>query len=76
MAPDAESPNHVYDIFGASCVEVEMDALTGNYVINRMDVLYDCGVRCVNPFILSLCVVRKDKNAHRSTAYCEGACFN
>lgn len=47
-APDSKTPLHTYDIFGASCVEVEFDALTGSYIISRMDVLYDCGVRCVS----------------------------
>ncbi|XP_055329954.1 uncharacterized protein LOC129582465 [Paramacrobiotus metropolitanus] len=32
-----------YHTFGAMCTEVEVDALTGEYQVNRMDVLYDCG---------------------------------
>lgn len=33
------------DVFGAACAEVELDVLTGNYIIHRMDIIYDCGVR-------------------------------
>ena len=34
-----------YNIYGASCAEVELDVLTGNYIVNRVDLLYDCGNR-------------------------------
>ncbi|XP_055352621.1 uncharacterized protein LOC129598648 isoform X2 [Paramacrobiotus metropolitanus] len=33
----------VYNTYGAMCTEVELDGLTGQYQINRLDVLYDCG---------------------------------
>ncbi|XP_067931825.1 uncharacterized protein [Watersipora subatra] len=40
----SKDPNHTYDIFGAACAEVELDVLTGNFLLHRMDVLYDCGL--------------------------------
>ena len=45
--PDIKYPFHNCDVFGTSCTEVELDVLTGNYIIHRMDVLYDSGVRYV-----------------------------
>ena len=42
-----ETGNQVwfYNIYGAACAEVELDVLTGNYIISRVDLLYDCGNR-------------------------------
>ena len=34
-----------YNTYGVTCTEVEMDVLTGQYLINRVDLLYDCGER-------------------------------
>ena len=34
-----------YSTYGAACAEVEVDILTGQYLINRVDILYDCGKR-------------------------------
>ncbi|XP_067932219.1 xanthine dehydrogenase-like [Watersipora subatra] len=42
-APDAKFDFQVYDVFGAASAEVELDVLTGNIIINRMDILYDAG---------------------------------
>uniref|UniRef100_T1JEH9 FAD-binding PCMH-type domain-containing protein n=1 Tax=Strigamia maritima TaxID=126957 RepID=T1JEH9_STRMM len=32
-----------YDIYGATCTEAEVDGLTGEAQISRMDLVYDCG---------------------------------
>ena len=43
-----------YNSYGVTCTEVEMDVLTGQHLINRVDILYDCGERYgVNLFILA-----------------------
>lgn len=34
-----------YNIYGATCVEVEVDVLTGEREIIRADILEDCGQR-------------------------------
>ncbi|XP_067656038.1 uncharacterized protein [Haliotis asinina] len=39
-----------YNIYGATCTEVEVDILTGENQINRVDLLYDCG-QSINPDI-------------------------
>nr|XP_053649189.1 uncharacterized protein LOC128700182 isoform X1 [Cherax quadricarinatus]XP_053649190.1 uncharacterized protein LOC128700182 isoform X1 [Cherax quadricarinatus]XP_053649191.1 uncharacterized protein LOC128700182 isoform X1 [Cherax quadricarinatus]XP_053649192.1 uncharacterized protein LOC128700182 isoform X1 [Cherax quadricarinatus] len=39
-----------YDIWGACCLEVEIDVLTGQYLIRRVDIIEDCG-RSMNPYI-------------------------
>ncbi|XP_046360643.2 xanthine dehydrogenase-like [Haliotis rufescens] len=39
-----------YNIYGAICTEVEVDILTGENQINRVDLLYDCG-ESMNPDI-------------------------
>ena len=33
----------MYSTYGAMCTEVELDVLSGENQITRMDVLYDCG---------------------------------
>ena len=32
-----------YSAFGAGCAEVEIDVLTGDRIIHRCDILFDCG---------------------------------
>ena len=39
-----------YFTFGAACTEVEMDVLTGDYLIRRADVIVDVG-NSLNPTI-------------------------
>ena len=34
-----------YQSYGMACTEAELDVLTGEYVLRRADVLYDCGKR-------------------------------
>lgn len=34
-----------YNSYGVTCTEVELDVLTGQYLINRVDMLFDCGER-------------------------------
>ena len=36
---------HTYFSWGACCVEVELDVLTGEAEVLRADILYDCGQR-------------------------------
>ncbi|XP_055352624.1 uncharacterized protein LOC129598650 [Paramacrobiotus metropolitanus] len=40
----------VYHTYGAMSTEVEVDILTGEYQINRVDILYDCG-ESMSPFV-------------------------
>ena len=37
-----------YFAYGASCSEVTIDTLTGEYVVDRVDILHDCG-KSLNP---------------------------
>lgn len=39
-----------YYAYGAACSEVTVDTLTGEYVVDRVDILHDCG-RSLNPAI-------------------------
>ncbi|VDI19559.1 Hypothetical predicted protein [Mytilus galloprovincialis] len=39
-----------YNSYGVTCTEVEFDVLTGQYLINRVDLLYDCG-ESMNPMV-------------------------
>ncbi|OQV23094.1 Xanthine dehydrogenase [Hypsibius exemplaris] len=41
---NAKTPDHVaYNVYTAMCTEIELDILTGEFIINRLDILYDCG---------------------------------
>ncbi|XP_052067277.1 uncharacterized protein LOC127706661 [Mytilus californianus] len=39
-----------YNSYGVTCTEVELDVLTGQYLINRVDMLFDCG-ESMNPMV-------------------------
>jgi xanthine dehydrogenase molybdopterin-binding subunit B len=41
--PNPPEPPVAYNTYGAMCTEVELDILTGEFQIKRLDVLYDCG---------------------------------
>ena len=36
---------YAYNAYGVGCTEVEIDVLTGELQILRVDILYDCGDR-------------------------------
>ena len=36
-----------YNAYGVTCAEVEVDVLTGQTEVKRVDILYDCGQRLV-----------------------------
>ena len=39
---------YVYNAYGAAVSEVEVDVLTGEVQILRVDILYDCGQRYIH----------------------------
>ena len=47
---EKEKEQHKYVCFGVACSEVEIDCLTGESTILRVDILYDCG-KPLNPSI-------------------------
>ncbi|KAL4225425.1 hypothetical protein ACF0H5_016115 [Mactra antiquata] len=47
---DVRPQPFVYNSYGATCAEVELDVLTGEYQINRVDLVYDCG-ESLNPAV-------------------------
>ncbi|GAU99071.1 hypothetical protein RvY_10117 [Ramazzottius varieornatus] len=49
IAPKTKEPSAYYTN-GCTCTEVELDTLTGEYQVNRLDVLYDCG-ESMSPFV-------------------------
>ena len=49
VAPKTKDPSAYYTN-GCMCTEVELDSLTGEYQVNRLDVLYDCG-ESMSPFV-------------------------
>ena len=47
--PDqATTEENKYFVYGVTATEAELDVLTGQYQINRVDILYDCGERLVH----------------------------
>ena len=42
-----------YFTYGVTATEVELDVLTGQIQIPRVDILYDCGNRCCTTLYLS-----------------------
>ena len=48
--PEGVAPSHGYHNFGAAVSEVEVDVLTGEFLILSTDLLYDCG-KSLNPAI-------------------------
>ncbi|KAH3886891.1 hypothetical protein DPMN_010904 [Dreissena polymorpha] len=41
-----QSDDHFqYNSYGVTCTEVELDVLTGEHEISRVDMLFDCGER-------------------------------
>ncbi|KAG7171465.1 Indole-3-acetaldehyde oxidase-like [Homarus americanus] len=44
-----EHPDN-YEIWAACCLEVEIDVLTGQYLLRRADIIEDCG-RSMNPYV-------------------------
>ncbi|XP_052261039.1 uncharacterized protein LOC127865162 isoform X4 [Dreissena polymorpha] len=46
-----QSDDHFqYNSYGVTCTEVELDVLTGEHEISRVDMLFDCG-ESLNPFL-------------------------
>ncbi|XP_059172964.1 xanthine dehydrogenase-like [Physella acuta] len=48
--PEDKVENARYNCWSACCTEVELDTITGQYQINQVDFLYDCGIS-LNPDI-------------------------
>ncbi|XP_053383995.1 uncharacterized protein LOC123535767 isoform X2 [Mercenaria mercenaria] len=42
--------HYKYNSYGVTCTEVELDVLTGEHEITRVDMLFDCG-ESINPFL-------------------------
>ncbi|KAL4224843.1 hypothetical protein ACF0H5_015539 [Mactra antiquata] len=42
--------HYKYNSYGVTCTEVELDVLTGEHEITRVDILFDCG-ESINPFL-------------------------
>ncbi|XP_061428611.1 LOW QUALITY PROTEIN: xanthine dehydrogenase-like [Lethenteron reissneri] len=48
--PDATSTEPRYNSYGVTATEAELDVLTGEHVLRRVDILFDCG-QSMNPAI-------------------------
>jgi len=59
-----------YTSYGVTCSEVELDVLTGEHNIARVDILFDCGERQV--FGMDSIIVAIIRSGHLSG---EGECF-
>ncbi|GAB0096226.1 xanthine dehydrogenase [Sergentomyia squamirostris] len=44
------SDHEAYNVFGIACAEIELDVLTGNFLLNRVDILQDTG-ESINPLL-------------------------
>ncbi len=48
LSPTTPQYTSNYNTYGVTCVEVEIDVLTGETEVLRADILYDCGERYLN----------------------------
>ena len=56
---EVQGPETVYHVSSALATEAEIDVLTGERRINRVDIAFDCGERCLHccPMYFYLCTI-------------------